>query len=313
VSLALDSAGNLYVADDTLGLQPSGVYISDSRVRRVRPDGNVSLLAGGGSAAPTDGAFGPDLSLAECVYLTVSADVVYLALCGDERPDLVGRLDADRHLHILAGATEAMGFAGDGSSALSALFSKPRGLAVDPTLGAIYVADSANDRIRRFTPGGAITTVAGNGEAGYCCDKGEARSAQLYGPVGVAVDADGNVYIADTNNDRVRRVDGHGIITTVAGNGSPAFNGDNQSGHAASLHRPEGLALDGRGHLYIADSGNNRIRRLDLRTGLITTVAGYGDPKLLSDPSAVAVSPHGYLYIADVGNHRIVKLAPLAP
>ena len=128
-----------------------------------------------------------------------------------------------------------------------------------------------------------ITTVAGNGTCGFSGDNGPATSAQLYGSHGVAVDSAGNLYIADTANNRIRKVS-NGVITTVAGNGTAGFSGDNGPATSAQLTDPEGVAVDSAGNLYIADTGNNRIRKVS--NGVITTVAGNG-----RDPTATTARP----------------------
>ena len=191
-------------------------------------------------------------------------------------------------------------------------------MAVDAS-GNLYIADTGNNRIRKVSATGIITTVAGNGSAGYSGDGGPATSAQLDGPEGVAVDGSGNLYIADTCNNRIRKVSATGIITTVAGNGSAGYSGDGGPATSAQLSLPAGVAVDGSGNLYIADSGNNRIRKVSA-TGIITTVAGNGSPGYsgdggpatsaqLNQPAGVAVDASGNLYIADSSNNRIRKVS----
>ena len=141
--------------------------------------------------------------------------------------------------------------------------------------GNLYIADDDNNRIRKVDTNGIITTVAGNGSASYSGDGGAATNASLYYPCGVAFDASGNLYIADYGNNRIRKVDTNGIITTVAGNGSCGYSGDGGAATNASLYYPYGVALDAFGNLYIADYDNNRIRKVDTN-GIITTVAGNG-------------------------------------
>jgi sugar lactone lactonase YvrE len=130
------------------------------------------------------------------------------------------------------------------------------------TSGNIYIADTYNNRIRKVTTStGKISTIAGNGTAGFLGDNGAATGAEVYLPTGVAVDASGNVYIADYGNNRVRKVTvSTGVISTVAGNGTGGFSGDNSSATSAELYRPAGVALDSSGNLYIADAYNNRVR-----------------------------------------------------
>src|SRR5438445_557628 len=167
------------------------------------------------------------------------------------------------------------GFAGDGGAATSASLNFPEGAALD-TRGNLYIADYDNHRIRKVAAAtGIITTVAGNGSPGFAGDGGAATSASLFRPTGVALDASGNLYVADQDNYRVRKVAAAtGIITTVAGNGSPTFAGDGGAATSASLNSPTGVALDASGNLYIADTGNHRIRKVAATTGVITTVAG---------------------------------------
>ena len=143
------------------------------------------------------------------------------------------------------------GISGDGGQATSAQLNNPVGVAVDAQ-GSLYIADYANNRVRKVS-GGIITTVAGTGTAGYSGDGGQATSAQLNFPVGVAVDAQGSLYIADSGNYRVRKVSG-GIITTVAGTGTAGYSGDGGQATSAQLNVPFGVAVDAQGNLYIADS-----------------------------------------------------------
>jgi len=203
---------------------------------------------------------------------------------------------------------------GDGGAATSASLIGPSGVAVDAS-GNLFIADRWNYRIREVDPDGIITTVAGNGSYGYSGDGGQATSASLAGPSGVAVDASGNLFIADTYNNVIRKVDNNGIITTVAGNGINGYSGDGGQATSASLVQPSGVAVDASGDLFIADTWNNRIREVN-PDGIITTVAGNGSfnysgdggqatSASLAGPSGVAVDASGNLFIADMGNFRI--------
>jgi len=211
----------------------------------------------------------------------------------------------------------SMGYSGDNGAATSASLNKPYGVAVD-SAGNIYIADLFNFVIRKVAAGtGMITTVAGNGTSGYSGDNGAATSARLSGPTGVAVDSIGNMYIADSVSNRIRKVAaGTGIITTVAGNGTSGYSGDNGAATSASLSYPNGVAVDSAGNIFIANMGNNRIRKVATGTGIITTVAGNGTEgysgdnssatsTALNQPHGVAVDSAGNIYIADYGNNRI--------
>ncbi len=164
------------------------------------------------------------------------------------------------------------GYSGDGGPATSAELNNPVGIAVD-TAGNLYIADAGNNRIRKVDITGIITTVAGNGTQGYSGDGGPATNAGLSGSSGVAVDTAGNLFIADAGNNRIRKVDITGIITTVAGNGNADFSGDGGPATAAELNSPTGVAVDTDGNLYIADYHNHSIRKVDT-AGTITTIVG---------------------------------------
>jgi len=211
------------------------------------------------------------------------------------------------------------GFSGDNGPATSAQLHDPARVAVD-SAGNLYIADNNNYRIRKVS-NGAITTVAGNGTRGFSGDNIPATSAQFHDPFGVAVDSAGNLYIADSGNNRIRKV-ANGIITTVAGNGTPGFSGDNGPATSAQLNGPAGVAVDSAGNLYIADGGNNRIRKVS--NGVITTVAGNGTlgysgdngpatSAQLARPVAVAVGSAGNVYVVDGLDDGIRILTPFSP
>lgn len=166
----------------------------------------------------------------------------------------------------------ANGFSGDGGAATNATLYKPYDVAVD-NVGNLFIADFYNFRVRKVDVNGTITTVAGNGSSGYSGDGGAATNAVLFGPTRIAVDTIGSLYIADAGNNRIRKVDVNGTITTVAGNGSAGFSGDGGAATNASLYVPYDVAVDDFGNLFIADEYNSRIRKVDAN-GIITTVAG---------------------------------------
>jgi large repetitive protein len=232
-------------------------------------------------------------------------------------------------IHTFAGSGDA-GFSGDGGSATAANLNSPTGIALDGA-GNLYIADTGNNRIRKVTPSGKISTIVGNGVAGYAGDNqvADTVTTELNQPLGVTVDYAGNLYIADTSNQSVRRVDAiSGVITTVAGNGAASglgdgkgtYSGDNGAATSAGLSLPYTVAFDASGNMFIPDSANDCVRRVDAVTQIITTVAGIGGQPgspvngssaistKLNQPSGVAVDAAGNLYIADTQNAAIRKV-----
>ena len=214
------------------------------------------------------------------------------------------------------------GFSGDGGLGPAAQLNEPRDVAVGRQKN-VYIADRGNHRVRRLTPEGRISTYAGDGVAGFGGDGGPATAAQFHSPSAVAIDLEGTVYVADTLNHRIRKVDVTGVISTIAGTGMAGFGGDGGPATSAALDMPTGLELDGEGNLFVSDTSNRRIRMI--RTdGVIVTVAGSGmgggggDGGLATeaglDPWDVAVDRDGNLYIADSTSRirRVVNPASLA-
>jgi sugar lactone lactonase YvrE len=209
------------------------------------------------------------------------------------------------------------GFSGDGGSAINAQFKNPAALSISND-GSILVADYGNHRIRKIDPSGLISTIAGMGEFGFSGDNGSANVAQLNFPQGVAIDRTGNVYIADTNNHRIRRVETSGRITTFAGIGTAGFAGDGDFAALSQLNQPTSVRINSVGEIFIADSGNHRIRKIDA-SGIIRTVAGSGNSgfagdnslainALLNYPRGISFDRDGNVYFADSNNHRIRKV-----
>jgi len=353
-----DAAGNLYIAD-----------VSGSRIRKVTAaTGIITTVAGNGSAATVtcsgytdsagDGCAATSAQLDGSVGVAVDgAGNLYIAEEVNERVRKVTA--ATGIITTVAGngssatvtCTGYTDSAGDGCAATSAQLDDPVGVAVDGA-GNLYIADGFNYRIRKVTAAtGIITTVAGNGSnatvtcSGYTDSAGDgcaATSAQINFPAGVAVDGAGNLYIADENNFRIRKVTaGTGIITTVAGNGSSATvtcsgytdsAGDGCVATSAEVTHPAGVVVDSAGNLYIADEGNNRVRKVTAGTGIISTMAGNGSTGTVTctgytdsagdgcaatsgeiyNPYGVAVDGTGNLYIADSEDYRIRKVTATA-
>ncbi len=289
--MALDGAGNLYIADR-----------SNYRIRKVDSAGDITTVAGNGIRG-----YNGDGGAAVAAQLDSPAGValddagnLYIA---DGDNNRIRKVDAAGVITTVAG-NGTRGYNGDGGAATAAQLDFPSGVALDGS-GNLYIADYWNNRIRKVDAAGMITTVAGNGTRGYNGDGGAAVAAQLNLPTVVAPDGSGNLYIADRSNNRIRKVDSAGVITTVAGNGTRGYNGDDGAAVAAQLNSPNGVAPDGAGNLYIADSGNDRIRKVD-SAGVITTVAGNGTygyngdggaavAAQLSDPAGMAPDGAGNL------------------
>jgi sugar lactone lactonase YvrE len=221
-------------------------------------------------------------------------------------------------INTIAG-TGTSGFSGDGGPATAARLRAPRTMAADGA-GNVYIIDTENNRARKIDTSGRITTIAGTGTAGFSGDGGPATSAQLNTPHGIAVDSAGNVYIADPPNQRIRKVDTTGRITTVAGNGNQGYNGDGIPATSARLNYPKGVEIGPDGLLYIADNNNHRVRKVDA-SGVIRTVAGTGTAGLsgdggpataarLNEPRNIAFGPDGSMYIVDQVNDRIRRVDP---
>ncbi len=208
----------------------------------------------------------------------------------------VRRVDTGGIITTIAG-TGTAGFSGDGGPAGSAQLNLPYGLAVDAA-GNLYIADLGNNRVRKVSPDGIIVTIAGTGVEGYSGDGGQANAAQLYTPRDVAVDAAANLYIAEFEGHRVRKVTPAGVIATVAGTGVAGLGGDGGPATVAELSFPAGLAVDRTGALYIADSGNNRVRKI-LSGGVISTLLGGSASTALATPTAVAVDRSLTVYVAE--------------
>jgi sugar lactone lactonase YvrE len=236
----------------------------------------------------------------------------------------VYKLDSSGRLTVVAG-TGLQTTTGDGGPAIQASFNNPVGLAVDPA-GNLLIAEWSQGYIRKINMAtGIITTLAGTGVSGFSGDNGPAAQAQLSNPQGVAVDSLGNIYISDTSNNRIRRIDAvSGNITTIAGNGSTGFAGDNGPATAASLNTPLGIAVDVAGNVYFVDHLNYRIRRIDSQSGIITTYAGNGAAGFVGDggpatgasfnligfgvPAQLAFDSSDNLFVADQFNQRIREI-----
>jgi len=253
--LAFDPAGNLYIADS-----------KNNNVRSVNPSEVITTFAGIGTCG--FGAEGDPAALTPlCGPQSAVVDLAGNTYIADTQNNRVIMVDSAGNIQIVAGNGTA-GDAGAGNSAWGELY-EPQGVALD-SAGNLYIADTQNHRIRMLAPGGAISTIAGTGNAGFSGDGGAAAAAELNAPSQVAVDTSGNVYIADTLNHRVRLVTTDGNIATIAGTGDAAYNGDDGPAVQVALSAPGGVALDGQGNVYVADTGNNRVRMLSTTQTVVT-------------------------------------------
>lgn len=319
--ISLDDQGNIYVADT-----------DNNRIRKVEKDGIITT----------------PFSFLSIPY-GVTVDNQGNVFVADTGNSWILKRNRTGSVERIAGggicswvwrtykySYECQGYSGDGGPAINAQLYWPKGVAVDNG-GNVYVADTSSHRIRKISPDGIITTVAGSGASlkgwdrwtrssydyyigGYSGDGGPATSAQLNSPTALVVDKQGNLYIADSGNCRVRKVGTDGIITTIAGNGVCGFIGDGGLAINASLFGPKGLAVDGSGNLFISD--DLRIRKVR-QDGIIITVAGNGSYSYNGDnisPLSAAMNPHGIavdsfgnLYLADTANNRIRKISNSMP
>jgi len=305
-AVVADATGNLFVADTYNNL-----------IRKIDTKGRITTVAGTSLSVP-DSYSGYATSVKLRSPRGVAVDGFGNFYIADTDNYCIRKVDRYGKLTTLAGWVGQYGYSGDNGPAVNAKLNAPSGVAFD-SVGNIFIADSSNSRIRKIDPSGIITTVAGNGSFGYSGDNGQATDAKLNYPKGIAVDGDGNLFIADYSNLRIRKVDVHGIITTVAGNGTGGYSGDNGPATNAKVNFPTGIAVDRAGNLFIATSNNNRIRKVDAK-GIITTVVGNGTSGYSGDGDSaigaalnfsmgVSVDAVGNLLIADTKNNRIRKVS----
>ena len=298
-SVAVDAAGAVYIAD-------AGAH----RVRKVDASGVETTVAGTGTAG-FSGDAGPATSAMLSFPTGVAVDGAGILYIADLQNMRIRRVDRNGVISTVAGSG-TRGFSGDGGPATRARLNRPNRVAVDRS-GTLYFADVGNHRIRKVDTRGTITTVAGNGRAGFTGDGGPATRASLDEPWDVAVSDQGTLYIADTNNSRIRAVAPNGVITTVAGGSSDAeFTGDGGPATSALLslgYLRSGIALDSDGALYITERFG-RIRKVD-RNGVITSVATVPNVESFS---GVAVDMSGAIYLASSGRiHKIDTQGMITP
>ena len=323
--VAVDRANNIYISEG-----------GNNRIRKIDTNGTITTIAGNGE--PPDqfgnsfsGDYGPATSAQLNFPSGVAVDRANNVYISDSNNCRVRKIDTNGTITTIAGRMietnwdpknnekDTCNFRGDNVPATSAQLNKPAGVALDSE-GNIYIADTRNNRIRKIdAASGIITTFAGNGSSGSSGDSGPATNAQLNYPNGVAVDGSNNVYISDHGNNRIRKIDTNGTITTIAGNGSSVSSGDYGPATSAQVN-PNGVAVDRANNVYIVDNYNQRIRKIDAKTNIITTIAGTGaagydasqdgglaTAALLNSPTGVAVDNANNVYIVE--QYRIRKIS----
>ncbi|MBX2905311.1 MAG: hypothetical protein KF744_04685 [Taibaiella sp.] len=301
-----DTLGNLYIPDNL-----------NDRVRKVTPGGIITTVAGNGSTAPWSPGI-PATAAGISGPSSVSFDKhgnMYIAT-----PFVIHKVNPAGIITNIAGA--GFGFGGDGGPAIAALFNNADRAIVDDT-GNILICDWGNNRLRKIDTFGIIRTIAGNGSMAFSGDGGPATAAG-FTPGGFFIDSVGNIIICDSHNNRIRRISAAtGIITTIAGTGTPGFSGDGGPASAAQFTFPSLIVPDGIGNYYVADENNHRIRKIN-SAGVITTIAGTGIGGFSGDggsPTAAQLYyPHtitkdgcGNLYIFDLWNHRVRRIVYSVP
>ena len=316
VGVAFDAFGNLYVAD-----------YQNARIRKINVGTNIiSTVAGNGSALGYNGDNIPAVTAGLTSVFGVAIDVSGNLFLTELNGHRIRKVDVTTGLISTIAGNGIAGYNGDNILATSAELTGPANIVIDAN-GNIFFVDAGNSgRIRKIDAGtGIITTIAGSGTAGFNGDNIPATSAQLNAPDGLALDGFGNIFISDAGNQRIRKITaGTGIITTIAGNGIYGYNGDNISATSAELADPSGLSTDAAGNVYISDQLNQRIRKVTVSTGLITTVAGTGTAGFNGDnipaisakinyPAGIVLDLSGNIWFADYANNRIREVSVNLP
>ncbi len=310
-STCVDTLGNVYIAD-----------AGNNRIRKISNSGIISTIAGIGTPGFSgDGGSATSAQLNGPYNICIDRYGNLYIIDGQVR---IRKVTPSGTISTIAG-TGISGFSGDGGLATTAEFNGANGIAVD-TSGNIYVTDYNNNRIRKINPAGIITTIAGNGTSGYTGDGGSATSAEISWVAGIAVDLSGNVFITDNLNNVVRKITTNGVISTIAGNGTLGFSGDNGPAIAAQLDSPYALSIDKFNNLFIGGQ-SNYIRLVDTN-GIIRTIAGNGNTGFSGDGGnslnaslesslGISVDKNGNVFFCDLhynafsgSTNRIRKLTP---
>ena len=308
--VAVDAADDMFITDS-----------SNSRIREVNGSTGIISTIGGTGVVGATGDGGPATSAGLSNPTSIALDPAGNVYFADNGNNAIRRIDAFSGLiTTVAGRIGSHGYTGDGGAATAATLNSPNGICFDAS-GNLYIADTGNNVVRMLNAAsGVITTVAGTGMASYTGDGHAATSATLNQPWGLTMSVGGVLYIADQANNVIRTVNTSEVIATIVGNGTSGFSGDQATAASAQLNVPSGVVIDVAGDLYIADSGNNRIRKVNASTGIITTIAGTAGESISGDgeaadqaglygPYGMALDGKGNLYIADVFHNRIREVS----
>jgi hypothetical protein len=302
IGVVVDLIGNIYISDA-------------SRIRKINTVGIITTFAGNGIGGST-GDGGQCIAAEIGTPYELTFDHIGNLYIPDGANSQIRKVNTLGVITTIAG-NGTLGYSGDGAAATAATLSQPTKVVIDAT-GNLYVADNLNNAIRKINTAGIISTFAGNGIAGYSGDGGQATAAELSSPYGLVIDAMGNLFISDNFNNVIRKVNTSGIITTVVGSFAGGYSGDGGQATAAELSLPTTVTFDAAGNLYIADSGNFRVRKV-ATSGIINTIAGSGTNGFsgdggqattawLSNTPEIALDALGNLYIGDGNNFRIRKV-----
>ncbi|GAA4467069.1 hypothetical protein GCM10023093_22250 [Nemorincola caseinilytica] len=310
--VGMDTYGNLYIGN-----------VGNNRIRKVDPTGIITTVAGTGVAGYNgDGIMATTAQLNFPYGMAVST--FGSIVITDMNNDRVRLINNEGSLISTIAGTGVAGYSGDGGPAIAAKINKPQGIFWD-SAGNVYFSDAHNNRVRKVGIDGIITTIGGNGTATSGGDGGPATAAGINHPSGLAVDKAGNIYVAEMMGDRIRKISASGIITTIAGTGVWGYSGDGGAATLAMIKRPKGVCIDKLGNIIIADTDNQKIRKIDINTGIISniaggsSVAGYsgdGGPATaaqLNFHQGIYVDTFGNLYAGDCLNNRVRKITCNAP
>ncbi len=293
-SITIDNSGNIYVAE-----------FGNYKIRKISATGIVTTLAGSGVSGSNDGV-GTTASFNLLTAITTDRDGNLFVT--DARNNKIRKITALGSVTTLAGSGTTGSTDGTGTTAS---FSFPSGITFD-NAGSMYVSDSNNNKIRKITSFGVVTTLAGSGVSGS--NDGVGTAASFSNPQGIVIDSNSIIYLADSSRGKIRKITSEAVVSTLVGYGSSSAT--DSSGTIASFRTPWGIAIDVNGIIYVADTGNHRIRKVTLSgavttlagTGSVGSVDGTGDTASFNFPSGVAVDSNGNIYVADFSNHKIRKI-----